>query len=86
MRRELTDKKHLKWRHSPLPTYLLISQVVLEPVPEVSGWQRVACIHEPQAADVRGVAVVQHASQLLPRQLQGEQLVEETEGRGDNPT
>ena len=43
-------------------------------------------VHEPDAADVGGVPVLEHGRELLPRQLEGEELEEQAVGRGDNAT
>ena len=61
-------------------TYLFVVEIVLEPVPHLCRGQAVADVHEPEAADVGAVAVVEQTHQLLPGQLQGEQFEEEAKG------
>ena len=67
------------WRHWPtgVDTYLLVVQVLLEPVPDVGRGLAVADVHEAQSPDVGAVAVVQQPHQLLAGQLQREKLEEQ---------
>ena len=67
---------------SLLATYLFIVQVGLEPVPHHGGREGEPEVHEANPADVRRVAVVEQAENLLLGQLEGVELVEETEGGG----
>ena len=62
------------WRQ----TYLFVVKIVHEPVPHVGWGLAEADVHEPEAPDVGTVAVVEQPHQLLPSQLQGEQLEQET--------
>ena len=74
----------LHHQHHHHHTYLRVVEVGLEPVVHHGGRQGEPEVHEAQAPDVGGVAVVDQAQHLLLRQLQRVQLVQEAEGGGDD--
>ena len=72
----------LHHHHHQHHTYLRVVEVGLEPVVHHGGRQGEAEVHEAQAPDVGGVAVVDQAQHLLLGQLQRVQLVQKAEGGG----
>lgn len=69
---------------TPLPQRLLVCQIGLQPVQQVPRGLRVPHVHEAQGADEGGVRVRQEPVELLARQPQRVQLVEEAVRRGDD--
>lgn len=59
--------------------FLLIIEVRLKPVPHQLGWQCVSEVHESNSADIGGVSVFNQGIDLLLGNLEGVELVEETE-------
>lgn len=66
--------------------FLLVIEVRLKPVPHQLRWQRVSEVHESNSTDIGGVSVFNQGIDLLLGNLEGVELVEETEARGNNST